>query len=322
MKRKIEVLADPFLIISIILLLANDFILKNYYRNFFTGKLSDFAGLFAFTFFLLALFPERKKILSVLTITFFIFWKSSLSQPLIDIWNSMSFYHIGRTIDYTDLIALPIVWIAYKYYVHERKMMLKKYMAVPVSLLALFSFCATSYLHVYQLDKSYEISLPKEEVVRRLNDICRNCENFTPLSSQSERADTTFVNYDSDTVSYSVTGYRYYNDTIWSYDKSGKKTGIDTVYNYKYIDKDTMYLSPAGFFIMKFDIKEYLKLSPEQYCGCVEVHCRLKGSGNKSVLTVHTIDAGPCTYIKPGDKGKGQLIDAFDQLIENKLKNP
>lgn len=318
--KRLNVLLNPVFLLSVLILLANDFILKHYFHNFFTGKLSDFTGLFALTLFGIALFPESKKLISVFVIAFFIFWKSPLSQLLIDFWNSLNFYSIGRTIDCTDLIALPIVWLAYKFSLQERKLIYKKYLTIPVAMLTLFSFCATSYLHVYQINKSFEIALPMQEVIKRINDICRTCENYMPLSNDVQRADTSFVNVEMDTVYYSVTGYSYYNDTLWNYDRNGKKTDIDTIYHYKYIDKDTMFVGNSGFFILHFNVKDYLELKEENYCGCVEARCRISGIANKSVLTIITADAGPCTYIKAGDDGAEQLVNAFEKEVIKRIK--
>lgn len=319
MKNKLATLVNPVFLFSLVILLLNDIFLKYQFPNFLTGKLSDFAGLFAFSFFLFAFFPKHKKIVSLLIIAFFIFWKSPLSQGMIGIWNDLQIYHIGRAIDFSDLMALPMVFLADRYIRKEISVSALRRFSIPIALIAVFSFCSTSYLHVYTIDKSFVVPLSKEDVVRRINEISSRCDNFIPLSANTENADTTFVDYDSDTVSYSVTGYRYYNDTMWLYDKQGKKTGIDTVRIYKYFDRDTMYLSPTGFFIMCFDVKEYLQLPPEQYCGCIKARCRLKQNGENSVLTIHTADAAACGNIKPGDKGSKQLMEAFKQLVINKM---
>jgi hypothetical protein len=320
MKRKIEVLSNPVFILSVILLLFNDFILKPYFHNFITGKLSDFAGLFAFTAFGIAVFPKQKKVFSILVILFFVFWKSLLVQPLIDLWNSINVYHVGRTVDYTDLIALPLVWVAYRFCSRGNRMVFKKYLTVPVALLALFSFCATSYQHVYQIDKSYEIALSKKEVIEKLNSICASCDENLPLSVDVQRADTSFVNVDMDTIYYSVTGYSHFDDTLWNYDKNGKHIGIDTIYHYKSIIQDTMYVSSGGFFILHFNVKESLELKEENYCDCIEARCRISGTGNKSVLTINTADAESCTYIKSGDEGTDQITEAFEKEIIERLK--
>jgi len=52
-------LGNPGFIIAVLLLVLNDWYLKETCPNVLTGKLSDFAGLFAFPFLLSALFPRR-----------------------------------------------------------------------------------------------------------------------------------------------------------------------------------------------------------------------------------------------------------------------
>jgi hypothetical protein len=47
--------------VSIFLLLINDLYLKFEYHNYLTGKLSDFAGLFAFPYFFSCLIPKKDK---------------------------------------------------------------------------------------------------------------------------------------------------------------------------------------------------------------------------------------------------------------------
>lgn len=100
---------------SIFLLLTNDFYLKYEYHNYLTGKLSDFAGLFAFAYFFSCFFPKKAKSIYVLSGFLFVFWKSEFSQPIFDFAHS---YGIGinRTIDYWDLTALLILPISYKYW--------------------------------------------------------------------------------------------------------------------------------------------------------------------------------------------------------------
>ena len=48
-------------LVSIFLLLINDFYLKYEYHNYLTGKLSDFPGLFAFSIFFQLFIPEKNK---------------------------------------------------------------------------------------------------------------------------------------------------------------------------------------------------------------------------------------------------------------------
>ncbi|MCZ2444296.1 MAG: hypothetical protein LC101_11040 [Flavobacteriales bacterium] len=102
-------------IIGLCLLLGNDLILKPLWGNWLTGKLSDFAGLFVFTLFWIAFLPRFKKIITVCTGLLFICWKSPYSQSCIDFWNTLPLFAIHRVVDYTDLLALIILPLAFYY---------------------------------------------------------------------------------------------------------------------------------------------------------------------------------------------------------------
>src|SRR5258706_11127819 len=107
--RKYSLLLHPLFLISILLLLLNDIYLKYAFHNWVTGKLSDFAGLFAFTIFLLVFFPGYKKPVIIFCGLFFIWWKSPFSQSFINDINSFSPFPVARVIDYSDLIALAVL---------------------------------------------------------------------------------------------------------------------------------------------------------------------------------------------------------------------
>ncbi len=98
----------PFLT-SLALLLLNDFWWKAAFPGWFTGKLSDVAGIAVVAMPLLALAPHRCARVYALIATGFAFWKSPLSQPVIDALNVFLPYQIGRVVDYTDLVALLIL---------------------------------------------------------------------------------------------------------------------------------------------------------------------------------------------------------------------
>jgi hypothetical protein len=101
-------------LISVGLLLVNDFYLKYQFHNYLTGKLSDFVGLFAFPYFVSLLFKSKVKTVYILTGILFIFWKSSSSQFAIDFMNNIGI-GINRIVDYSDLIALLILPLSYRY---------------------------------------------------------------------------------------------------------------------------------------------------------------------------------------------------------------
>ncbi len=142
-KTNLKLLTTPAFIAGLALLLLNDFILKGYYGNWLTGKLSDFAGLFVFALFWMAIFPGfRKQVLWSVAI-FFIWWKSPWSDGFIYFFQELLNYHIVRVVDYTDLMALVMLPIALVYYEKSKKKYLKV-SPVLIALPAVFAFVATS----------------------------------------------------------------------------------------------------------------------------------------------------------------------------------
>lgn len=143
---------------SVFLLLINDLYLKYEYHNFFTGKLSDFAGLFAFPYFLSCFFSKRIKPIYIFSGILFIFWKSEYSQPFFDFAHS---YGIGidRTVDYTDLVSLLILPVSYIYWNWDSRQNIKsRNILKPIIIgISSFAFIATT------LPKHYEkISMKSE----------------------------------------------------------------------------------------------------------------------------------------------------------------
>jgi hypothetical protein len=45
----------------------------------------------------------------------FVFWKSPLSQPLINAWNTIGPFTVARVVDWTDLLALLALPLALRY---------------------------------------------------------------------------------------------------------------------------------------------------------------------------------------------------------------
>lgn len=109
---RLESLASPAFIAALALLVVNDFALKPLFHNILTGKLSDFAGLFALTLFAAALWPQRRHFAAWVIAVSFTFWKTSYAEPLIESLNAMSPMAFGRTVDLTDLVALPMIPLA------------------------------------------------------------------------------------------------------------------------------------------------------------------------------------------------------------------
>src|SRR5688572_16072494 len=110
-KRSDLITSRPFLI-GLSVLLVNDFYFKTVFHITITEKLSDFAGLFVFALFWIAIFPQFARGLCLILGTAFVFWKSAYSQPVLDGWNAVGMFHLGRTVDLSDLIALSVLPLA------------------------------------------------------------------------------------------------------------------------------------------------------------------------------------------------------------------
>jgi hypothetical protein len=163
-------LGHPLFIAAVLLLAINDWILKTTFHNFVTGKISDFAGLFAFPFFISTLSPSSKKQLHLLTAVLFIFWKSDLSQPIINLLNSI-YIPVNRTIDFGDNIALISVIFSYKFFNNctqtypGRPVFIKA-----ITIVSCLAFMATSLpprdlRKFIAIDKEYPFNFSKRELV-------------------------------------------------------------------------------------------------------------------------------------------------------------
>jgi hypothetical protein len=110
----VDLLTSPLFVAAVALLILNDWYLKAVFGNALTGKLSDFAGLTAFTIFWAALLPRWRRTVFTGTAAAFILWKSPLSEGLLTAWNAVAPLQLDRVIDYTDWIALivliPVYW--------------------------------------------------------------------------------------------------------------------------------------------------------------------------------------------------------------------
>lgn len=139
----------PF-IVGLAVLLLNDHVLKSAYGTWFTGKLSDLAGLLIFPLFLQFLFGFRKTIWPIIITTIgFLFWKSPLSDGLINVINSSSLLNLQRVIDYSDLLAFTIFPISYWVLQNATRIRLqffvpRSWVTVALAITSLFAFVATS----------------------------------------------------------------------------------------------------------------------------------------------------------------------------------
>jgi hypothetical protein len=154
-------------IIGLAILLLNDFYLKTLYGNWFTGKLSDFAGLFIFPMFWTILFPRFKNKIYFLTLIIFIYWKSEFSNSFIGLINHSNYIKIRRVVDLSDLIALTILPISYLYNLKNEKFFVQIKPVFIVSL-ASFAFMATSYSTDIDYKKNYSFNYSLETLKTKI----------------------------------------------------------------------------------------------------------------------------------------------------------
>lgn len=151
----------PFLF-CLLLLLINDFYLKEAFHNTLTGKLSDFCGLFIFPIFWSVFFPKRKLAIFLLTGLLFMVWKSEYSASFIEFFSAYCF-PIQRVVDHTDIIALIVLPLAW--YSLNRPKWSCNLSPSFIALLAFFAFCASSVPRYHQSFNQPQYVLFKSSVL-------------------------------------------------------------------------------------------------------------------------------------------------------------
>src|SRR5688572_20457466 len=82
-EHRFAAIVTPIFIAALVLLALNDHVLKAAYGNPLTGKLSDFAGLFAFAVFFASLAPRHAAAICAACGALFAFWKLPVSTPFV-----------------------------------------------------------------------------------------------------------------------------------------------------------------------------------------------------------------------------------------------
>ena len=176
-------------IAALALLVLNDFALKPLLHNALTGKLSDFAGLFALTLFAATLWQQHSRLAAWAIAASFTLWKTSYAQPLIEALNAVSPFPFGRTVDLTDLIALPIIPVAVWTAPRVAPWPLPKLLQLGLVAFALIAFTATSrarYVARETMDVT-QVSLVDEDALQTVFDEIADerglrCATCVPLS--------------------------------------------------------------------------------------------------------------------------------------------
>lgn len=173
-KRPLFLLYDPAFLAALALLILNDSYLKFAFGGMVTGKLSDFAGLFAFPFLWSVIFFDHRRLVHALTLFIFIFWKLPISTPAIGWINAILGTTMARVVDYTDLVALISVPVSF-WYINRRFKQLSgsstNYaVAVAICVISLVAFVATSFLQFsgklnVRVGESYWVPVQKQELL-------------------------------------------------------------------------------------------------------------------------------------------------------------
>jgi hypothetical protein len=169
-------LRSPAYIFSLFLLILNDAFLKSVFHNDITGKLSDFAGLFVFAGFWSCVFPKSKTTIHWMIAIVFVWWKSSLSEELIQI---LPQFHLpfNRVEDWTDCITISVLpmslWLL-KRRSHQSNFKARSIWNPVLAGVSLLAFVATTIPkkgehHFSNINKEYRFPFSKRELVSRLN---------------------------------------------------------------------------------------------------------------------------------------------------------
>jgi hypothetical protein len=173
MIKRNDILVSPGFLIGLLVLLANDFFFKDYFHNALTGKLSDIAGLFIFPLFISVLLRSQSKLIFFGVAVFFIYWKSPLSEGLLNGLSFLSGLHFERVVDYSDLLCLPVLIGSYRYMISEHVRIY--FPRVIVLLSSAFAFMATSprkltYAEIQSMvSEGYTVITPRKPLFINLN---------------------------------------------------------------------------------------------------------------------------------------------------------
>lgn len=254
---RIKPLSSPLFLLSLAFLLLNDFWWKASFHNVLTGKISDFAGLFAFSWFCFSLIGKNSRAIAFGIGLFFIWWKLSWSSNFIEFWNAHLQFGIQRTIDPSDLIALIVLPIANLSF--ERKSKIQPWRSGPIFqlsmlVLAIFAFCATSYDGTYQYDKQYKIDKSPEAIASKWNELEAQYHfGNPPISLLNENANK-FIDQGNHRIYY-----HHSNEVVTAYDtvygEVDDSIFIAEIKPYSEALIDSIYLSPEGLLELKFQVE-------------------------------------------------------------------
>ena len=241
-----HILGSTGFLIGLLLLLLNDFVFKEQFHNGLTGKLSDFAGLFVFPLFWTAFFPRKKLLVFFATAVFFVFWKSVYSQFLIEGWNSLPFFGIQRTVDYSDLCALLILPLSYRYSNTSSGVRVPHRLIYLIAVLSIFAFTATQFSQKIPYNNQYQFQTSQKELLERMSRLPAN-----EVSDSFWKANAFKVQFDSCTAAAKITLQERENQSVITLQEinyrcpgEAKQDAMRQYFEKEFIDK--LREAPAG----------------------------------------------------------------------------
>jgi len=177
-KLNLNLFTANYFILGLSILLINDFYLKYEFSNFITGKLSDFACLFIFPYFISVFLPNKSKGIYIFTFAFFIFWKLEVSEQFIRLISNITNFAFYRTVDVTDLIALSILPFSYHYF-HKKYSEVRNYKTSNfvlnslIGVISIYSFLADTNPRQeakvkVKSEKEFNLQISKEQILNNL----------------------------------------------------------------------------------------------------------------------------------------------------------
>lgn len=187
-RLRLDLLVSPGFLIALGVLVVNDAVLKARYHNAITGKLSDFAGLFAFAILGNAFSPRRPLSLYLGTALAFALWKSPLADGFIAFVSQ--WWPIGRVVDWTDLVALAVLPLAWVYVGRARAITLLRPLRY-LSLAGTFvAFAATSPAREhFEDDTTYVVPVDRRELLPALKRLGDSDSSFSMWYSNGASGD-------------------------------------------------------------------------------------------------------------------------------------
>lgn len=187
MVRNPNLLRSKLFLLGLLVLVLNDHYFKLAYPTWFTGKISDFAGLFVLPILLSSISEKSITLNYFLTALIFIFWKSPIVEPFITAGNALGIpFH--RTVDYTDFIALVILPFSYKYLatIPLSRVINKKLAINAFAVICFVCLTSTSLAPNFagEINKSYKFNASKADLIMEIKDL--NCGLDTDLSDTGD----------------------------------------------------------------------------------------------------------------------------------------